>query len=107
MLINSNVTHIADSLYVVADHNNHAARSISYWDALREVDRIACINPPKFRKSVRKTGWLPVGEKWAKENYPGMTKDAGNYEKHNKEVSWPCWLYMIGEMDGRLFFIDS
>jgi hypothetical protein len=84
-----------------------AARTTSYWDTLEEVDRIACINPHKFRKLGRKTGWFPAGvllEKWTEEIYPAITKiinDAGNYEKifgkHNKEVSRPCWLYMVGD----------
>lgn len=84
-----------------------AARTTSYWDTLRDVDRIACINRHKFRKLGRKTGWFPAGvllEKWTEEIYPAITKiinDAGNYEKifgkHNKEVSRPCWLYMVGE----------
>jgi hypothetical protein len=84
-----------------------AVPTTSYWDTLQEVDRIACIDPHKSRKLGRKTGWFPAGallKKWTEEIYPAITKiinDAGNYErifgKHNKEVSRPCWLYMVGE----------
>jgi hypothetical protein len=79
----------------------------TYWDTLKEVDRVASINAHKFRKFGRKTGWFAAGvvlEKWTKEIYPTITKiinDAGNYERilrnHNKEVTRPCWLYMVGE----------
>ena len=84
-----------------------AGTTISYWDTLREVDRLASINSNKFRKLGRKTGWFPAGlvlQKWTEEVYPTITKilnDAGNYErifgKHNKEVTRPCWLYMVGQ----------
>lgn len=84
-----------------------AVPTTSYWDTLQEADRNACINEHKFRKLGRKTGWLPAGvllKKWTEEIYPAITmiiNDAGNYEmifgNHNKEVSRPCWLYMVGD----------
>lgn len=79
----------------------------SYWETLREADRIGSINAHKYRKLGRKTGWLPAGvvlKRWTDEIYPTITKiinDAGNYErvfgKHNKEVTGLCRLYMVGE----------
>lgn len=84
-----------------------AAPTTSYWDTLEEVDRLASINAYKFRKLGRKTGWFPAGvvlKKWTEEIYPNIIRimnDAGNYERifgrHNKEVTRPCWLYMVGE----------
>src|SRR5271170_2858311 len=84
-----------------------AVPTTSYWDTLPEVDRLASINTQKFRKLGRKTGWFPAGvvlKKWTEEIYPTITmiiNDPGNYErifgKHNKEVTRPCWLYMVGE----------
>jgi hypothetical protein len=79
----------------------------SYWDTLPEADRFGSINTHKHRKLGRKTGWFPAGvvlRRWTEEIYPTITKiinDAGNYERifggHNKEVTRPCWLYMVGE----------
>jgi hypothetical protein len=79
----------------------------SYWDTLKEFDRLASINAHKFRKLGRKTGWFPAGvvlKKWTEEIYPNIARiinDAGNYErivgKHNKEVNQPCQLYMVGD----------
>jgi hypothetical protein len=79
----------------------------SYWNTLQEADRLGSINALKYRKLGRRTGWFPAGvvlKKRTEEIYPTITKiinDAGNYErifgKHNKEVTRPCWLYMVGE----------
>src|ERR1700761_5429053 len=84
-----------------------AVSSHSYWDSLKRDERLASINEHKFRKLGRKTGWFPDGvvlKRWTEEIYPTITtiiNDAGNYEKifgkHNKEVTRPCWLYMVGE----------
>lgn len=88
-------------------HSRLALPTTSYWETLPEVDRLASINPHKSRALGSKTGWFPAGvvlKKWTEEIYPAITRiinDAGNYEaifgKHNKEVSGPCWLYMVGE----------
>jgi hypothetical protein len=59
----------------------------SYWETLREADRIGSINAHTYRKLGRKTGWLPAGvvlERWTEEISPTITKiinDAGNYER--------------------------
>ena len=88
-------------------HGRIAVPTTCYWDNLKEVDRLRSINAQKFRKLGRKTGWFPAGvvlKKWTEEIYPTITRiinDRGNYErifgKHNKEVTQPCWLYMVGE----------
>jgi hypothetical protein len=84
-----------------------AAPPNSYWDNLERDEKLSSINAHKSRKLGKKTGWFPDGvvlKRWTKEIYPTIStiiNDAGNYEKifgkHNKEVTRPCWLYMVGE----------
>ncbi len=84
-----------------------AIPSPTYWDSLREEDRHGSINPNKSRSLGRKTGWLPAGvvlHKWTQQVYPMIRtifEDAGNHERiygrHNKEMTQPCRLYMVGE----------
>jgi hypothetical protein len=84
-----------------------AVSSNSFWDSLNRDEQLASINAHRFRKFGKKTGWFPNGavlKIWSEKIYPTIStiiNDAGNYErifgKHNKEVTRPCWLYMVGE----------
>jgi hypothetical protein len=84
-----------------------AASSNSYWDSLKPDEKLASINEHRSRKLGKKTAWFPEGvvlKRWTEEIYPTIStiiNDAGNYErifgKYNKEVTRPCWLYMVGE----------